>query len=258
VENADQVPFNADAIAGTIAHIAAQEGDAAAVAVLASSSPLFRYVDRGHGWNSDITEVALFLELPTQLYAQLFKRRAGIEKSILEMLQPLISAYDGWFATAVNIVPTDKPPANWRDMAKAWLAGEGTNNQGRIRSDNIASRSVDGLLFRSQPEIHLYRALKAAGVSFAPLPVFVRGGKEYRRIEPDFVIVHQGIIAIVEVDGDTVHQESPADAHARTTMLAHEGAIVERVRASDCETAEKAVECARRVLGSLDKIRAAR
>ena len=258
MENGGQFPFDADNICGTIAHIAAHEGNAAAVAVLASSRPHFRGIDYDSGWNSHYSDVALHLELPTQLYAQLFKRREGIEKSILEMLEPLISAYDGWRAGAVRIVPTDKPPANWRDMAKAWVLGEGTTNQGRVRSDNIASRSVDGLLFRSQPEIHLYRALKLAGVSFAPLPVFVRGGKEYRRIEPDFVIVHQGSIAIVEVDGDTVHQESPADAHARTTMLAHEGAIVERVRASDCETAEKAVECARRVLGSLDKIRAAR
>lgn len=88
--------------------------------------------------------------------------------------------------------------------------------------------------------------------------MFVRGGKEYRRIEPDFVIVRDGMIAIVEVDGDTVHQESPADAHARTKMLADEGAIVERVRASDCDTADKAIDCARRVLDSLTKIRAAR
>lgn len=74
----------------------------------------------------------------------------------------------------------------------AWLRGEGITNQGRVRSDNIAARAFDGLLFRSQPEINLYGALKAAGVSFAPLPVFVRGGHDYRRIEPDFIIVKDG------------------------------------------------------------------
>jgi hypothetical protein len=140
----------------------------------------------------------------------------------------------------------------------AWLRGEGITNQGRVRSDNIAAREHDGLLFRSQEEINLYRALKSAGVSFAPLPVFVRGGREYRRIEPDFVVVKGGMIAVVEVDGDTVHQESPAEAHARTTMLVHEGAHVERVKASDCATPEKAKECADRVLASLAKVRAAR
>jgi very-short-patch-repair endonuclease len=95
-------------------------------------------------------------------------------------------------------------------------------------------------------------------VSFAPLPVFVRGGKDYRRIEPDFIVVKGGMVAVIEVDGDTVHQESPVEAHARTTMLVHEGAHVERVRASECDTPEKAKECAERVLASLAKVRASR
>jgi len=43
----------------------------------------------------------------------------------------------------------------------------------------------DGLLFRSQPEINLYRAFKALGITFAPLPVFIRGGETY----PTFRII---------------------------------------------------------------------
>jgi hypothetical protein len=78
-------------------------------------------------------------------------------------------------------------------------------------------------LFRSPPEIHLYKALKQQGVSFAPLPVFIKGGKSYQRIEPDFFIIMNGVMMVVEVDGDTVHQETPAEAHDRTTMLLHEG-----------------------------------
>jgi very-short-patch-repair endonuclease len=115
---------------------------------------------------------------------------------------------------------------------------------------------ADGLLFRSHQEIHLYRALKAAGVSFAPLPVFVRGGQTYRRIEPDFVLLKDGIVLVVEVDGGTVHRETPVEAHNRTTMLAHEGAIVERISASECETLEKAKECASKILSVIAKHRA--
>lgn len=66
-------------------------------------------------------------------------------------------------------------------------------NQGRVRSKNVAPRERDGLLFRSQAEINLYLALKQVGVSFAPLPVFVRGGREYQRIEPDFIILKDGL-----------------------------------------------------------------
>jgi hypothetical protein len=156
----------------------------------------------------------------------------------------------------VFIVPADEAPSDWRKQMLAWLRGEGVTNQGRVRSDNIAARQYDGLLFRSDQEINLYRAFKALGVTFAPLPVFVRGGNEYRRIEPDFIVVKGGMIAVIEVDGN--HQESPVEAHDRTTMLVHEGAHVERVKAAECETFEQARECAGRILASLAKVRASR
>jgi hypothetical protein len=127
-----------------------------------------------------------------------------------------------------------------------------------VRSENIATREYDGLLFRSNHELNLYCAFKVLGVTFAPLPVFVRGGNSYRRIEPDFIIVKGGMVAVIEVDSDITHQESPVEAHDRTTMLVHEGAHVERVRTSDCSTMEGAEPCARRVLASLAKVRASR
>jgi very-short-patch-repair endonuclease len=95
-------------------------------------------------------------------------------------------------------------------------------------------------------------------VSFAPLAVFVRGGSTYRRIEPYFVIFKDGRLMIVEVDGDTVHHETPAEAHDRTTMLVHEGAHVERIKASQCDTPEKALQTAKTLVQLFDKLRASR
>jgi very-short-patch-repair endonuclease len=100
------------------------------------------------------------------------------------------------------------------------------------------------LLFRSAPE-----------VTFAPLPVFVRGGKQYKRIEPDFVIIKDGIVMIVEVDGVAFHNESPQEAHDRLTMLVHEGVHVERVNAKECETPESAKRCAEKILGIITKLK---
>jgi very-short-patch-repair endonuclease len=97
--------------------------------------------------------------------------------------------------------------------------------------------------------------LKTLGVTFAPLPVFIQGGETYRRIEPDFVVYKGRQVMVVEVDGDTVHHETPVEAHNRTTMLVHEGAHVERVSATECETAEKARECAMRLMDVLMKIK---
>jgi very-short-patch-repair endonuclease len=96
------------------------------------------------------------------------------------------------------------------------------------------------------------------GISFAPLPVFVRGGETYRRIEPDFVVLKDGIVMVVEVDGDTVHKETPTEAHNRTAMLVHEGAHVERVDAGECNTPEKAIACAHRLVGVLTKLKSHR
>uniref|UniRef100_UPI00356549A8 DUF559 domain-containing protein n=1 Tax=Pontibacterium sp. TaxID=2036026 RepID=UPI00356549A8 len=91
-----------------------------------------------------------------------------------------------------------------------------------------------------------------------PLPVFIRGGAEYRRIEPDFVIFKEGVLVILEVDGDTVHTETPAEAHARTTMLNHEGAHIERFRSSECDSPEKADVVANKVLELIEKIKSAK
>lgn len=179
-----------------------------------------------------------------------------IEKDIFAKAKSLLRAYPKKDIGLVQITAELATDPSWREKAKAWVDGKYINNQGRVRSDNIASLQSDGLLFRSQSEIHLYNALKAAGVSFAPLPVFVRGGQTYQRIEPDFVILKDGLILVVEVDGDTVHHETPVEAHARTPMLAHEGAHIERVRAAGCETPEKAKLCAQKVLTALSKLKA--
>lgn len=39
------------------------------------------------------------------------------------MLKPIVEAYRGFWADAVSIAPTDNPPEDWRELAKAWLAG---------------------------------------------------------------------------------------------------------------------------------------
>jgi hypothetical protein len=240
------------------------QGDAPTVTALAVSSP--RFEETGYeDWRGDrlwyrenhcTTFLTLYLEVPVASFGQFYRVREDVQQRIFDMLQPIIASYPYYKASGVCIVPAAKAPDNWHEQALAWLRGDGVTNQGRVRSDNIAARQYDGLLFRSDEEINLYRALKSAGVSFAPLPVFVRGGTSYKRIEPDFIVVKGGMIAVIEVDGN--HQESPVEAHDRTTMLVHEGAHVERVRASDCSTMEGAEVCAKRVLASLAKVKASR
>jgi hypothetical protein len=261
----DNLPFDSDPIAAALAHAAMAEGDAKTVTVLAVSTPRFaviRYENRfgeilSYRDDQCTTFLAFYLEVPAQAFGQIYRVRGEVQAAIFTMLQPIIDSYPYYRVLEVCIVPAAKAPANWQDQALAWLRGEGVNNQGRVRSDNIAARQYDGLLFRTDEEINLYRAFKAQGVMFAPLPVFVQGGNRYKRIEPDFIVIKGGMVALIEVDGP-IHQESPVEAQDRITMLVHEGAHPIRVRSSECSTLEGAEVCAKRVLATLAKVRAAR
>ena len=246
---------NPEPILATLAQIYASEGLAREVALVANATAKMQHLEYDN-WNGGTDAYGLFIEVPSWLYTQLNKDKAALETDILERTQIILAPTDNDWLRSVLIKPRVNPENGWREQALAWVAGEGVSNQGRVRSDNIASRTADGLLFRSEPEIYLYRALKNTGVSFAPLPVFVRGGAKYKRIEPDFVIIKDGVVMIVEVDGDTVHHETPAEAHDRITMLVHEGVHVERVKASECDTLEMANICASKLMRVIEKLKA--
>jgi len=248
---------NAEPLLTTLARLFAHVGLAREVAVLANAESCLEESSY-ENWNGGTYGYGLQLTVPHTLYADLEGHLKIIESNILVKTQELLRAIPNRRVDSVTVLPMLATDPQWREKAKAWVSGIGVNNQGRVRSDNLAAKSCDGLLFRSQPEIFLYKALKTEGVSFAPLPVFVRGGKQYKRIEPDFVILTSGVVLIVEVDGDTVHHETPVDAHARTTMLIHEGAHLERVKASECENAELAKECAQKLLALAKKLKQAK
>ena len=104
----------------------------------------------------------------------------------------------------------------------------------------------------------MYRAFKKLDVTFAPLPVFLRGGTSYQRIEPDFVLYKDRIMMIVEIDGLTIHGETPVVADKRLGLFKHEGADYERVSASECETEALAEKCAKEIFDLLEKYKGQR
>ncbi|AMW27613.1 MULTISPECIES: hypothetical protein [Arthrospira] len=250
-----KLEYQIDELIRVVAITFANEGDTDIVAILVDSDP---YIEL----NNKSQEKILKLEVPLYIYGK-FKERSNIgdyESKIHVVVKDIVNRTFNENVNGVTITPKLESKPEWRKDAWQWLFGESgkINNQGRVRSDNIASRKCDGLLFRSPPEINLYKALQTQEITFAPLPVFVRGGCNRKRIEPDFVIVREGVFMIVEVDGDTFHTESPAKAHERTEMLHGEGVYVERVQAKDCMTEEKAIACAEKILQRLKQIKRSR
>lgn len=243
----------AEALLYTLAKLYMHRGEAKEVAILADCEPVLRQTDYDN-WDGGIHLYTLFLQVSLPVYMQIADERKEYETKFFEQIRQFFRievACDDLRSIRISPKVTKGEP-EWRDGAKAWAQGIGLTNQGRVRSSNIASKEKDGLLFRSQPEINLYMALKSAGVSFAPLPVFVRGGTTYQRMEPDFIVIKDGITLQIEVDGDTVHLESPAEAQTRVAMLEDEGVYVHRVAASKCETLEKAQACATQIIEKIN------
>jgi len=243
-------------VLGTAARIFGLKGCDVEVAILTYSTPNLESIS-WYNWNGSTEGWELQLACSSQLYEQISERRDEYCKSIKSILDLFTEPFPNDYLERVRIFPAIVEDAEWRTKANEWLRGA-KSNQGRVRSDNVAPLSADGLLFRSQPEINFYHALKSKGISFSPLPVFVRGGSAYHRLEPDFVVVYEGLIFIVEIDGDSFHPETPAEAHARTKILQNEGCIVERIQASTCNSYESARREVETLIQSIKKSKMSR
>ncbi len=231
-------PFPVENLIASAVEALKVRGDARAIAVLVSGQCQMTLWDADYGVDS----WRLFVALPVHLfYAISEEDLKATESSIADVVGPFFSTTPEDCLESVALTPlVTEASDGWREEAMRFVKGEGVTNQGRVRSDNIASKQHQGLLFRSKAEITLFAALTKAKLAVAPLPVFVRIGKAYNRLEPDFLVVYKGLTFIVEVDGDTFHRELPAEADKRLVPLTYEGVEVRRIRAQDIETDEAA------------------
>ena len=243
-------------VLGTAARLLAHGQKPVAASILTNAGGKLTHHDHD-SWNGGSEIWRLTLSIPAEVFVDL-SGRDQIERDINEALSTAIQVISESDVFLVRLAPSPEQDPNWRQKVRQHLSGEGITNQGRVRSDNIAAREHDGLLFRSKQEIHFYNALKSTGLPFAPLSVVLQGGMTYRRVEPDFVIYKDGIAMLVEVDGDAIHTETPAAAHARLKFITDEGLRLERISASECDSAQKAREAVQRIVATMDKLRNAR
>jgi hypothetical protein len=231
-------PFVVEDFLASVVEAMKVRGDARAIATLVEGQCHFQLWDQDFGIDSWRLSVALPVPL---FYAMTDDERDATQEAIKEVaLSFFNSTPDNHLGSVVLTPKIEQANMGWRENALRFVKGEGVTNQGRVRSDNIASKQHLGLLFRSKAEITLFEALTRAKLAVAPLPVFVRIGKSYNRLEPDFVVVHKGLTFVVEVDGDTYHRELPAEADKRLIPLTYEGVEVRRIRAAELRTNEDA------------------
>lgn len=240
-----------EAVMATGAAFLIRDKHIAAASILANATGELRHWNHDN-WNGGQDTWMLTLTIPAQAYFEL-ENREEIEKQIAEALTTAMEPMSDsdFFEVRVRAV-LDRDP-EWRRKVAQHLSGEGITNQGRVRSDNIAAREHDGLRFRSLAEVHFYHAMKATGIPFAPLAVVLKGGYQYKRIEPDFLIFRYGVVMEVEIDGDLFHTETPTAADVRMRMLIDEGVDHMRIEAAECDTPAKAKEAVASVLATIEK-----
>jgi len=239
-------PFVIEDFVASIVEALKIRGNTLAITVIVTSECRLLLWESHSNYNDYYQEWRLFIDLPVNIfYAVSDDDKKLTEKAIEEVASLFFIGTPSEALHSVVIAPkVTEAKDGWREDAIRFIKGEGVTNQGRVRSDNIASMQHKGLLFRSKPEITLFEALTRAKLAVAPLPVFVRIGKTYNRIEPDFVVIYKGLTFVVEVDGDTYHKELPAEADKRLIPLTYEGVEVRRIRAGDLNSdtsADKAV-----------------
>ncbi|MEZ4390993.1 MAG: hypothetical protein R3A48_07855 [Polyangiales bacterium] len=247
-------PFeNLEAVLASVAHVLVAKGYLEEASVFAKSAVDLEYVEHDN-WNGVTSVWSLNIRVPLPQFTSYSDgEKKAIEELISDAIKPFIMTNNHWVNPRIQPMPFKDP--DWRRNVAIAVSGSDATNQGRAHSAHVAPLEFDGLLFRSQPEIAVYKALKATGIPFAPLPVFVRGGPAFSRVEPDFVLIKDGVVVFLEIDGASFHRESPADAHYRTKPFQDEGVVVERVKAADCNTPEKAALLAKQ-LGDLIRKRA--
>lgn len=239
--------YNPDDVFASLAEMLLSRGHREAAAMLASADTKFNWVSHDN-WDDELDIYEIDIGLPARDFATYaadqLKKLADTMTECAKELRLTGSDYIG----RVNIAPSLTSNPNWRNDVLRAVRGDRITNQGRVQSKQLPSIHEDGLLFRSPPEVCVYRALKARGVPMAPLAVFLQGGSNYIRIEPDFFLLVSGRAYVIEVDGDSYHRENPAEAQQRTEFLERAGVHVKHVSAKDCDTDEKARSCVSRLL----------
>ena len=242
--NADYKPED---IFASLAEMLLARGHHEEAAMLASSDASLQWVTHDN-WNGGLDIYAIDIRLPARNYATYAAEQLKRITSTMSDCARELKLHDSDLIGQVSIAPKLTANSNWRNDVLRHLRGDKITNQGRAYSKRLPCLEEDGLLFRSQPEIFVYRALKASGVPIAPLAVFLQGGKNYTRIEPDFFLILNGRACVIEVDGDTYHRENPAEAQRRTEFLERAGVHIKHISAKDCDTDAKARACVTKLL----------
>ena len=210
-------------------------------------------VERGHSETYDWGSYwDMLLELNHEEFASMAGRagRLEVEGHVRSALSETVQdRFSPDYLGCVSVAPKLDLVTNKERLRNA------INNQGNGHSKHPAAIEYDGLWFRTKEEVFLYRALKAQGALVAPGPVFVKERALRRRVEPDFLVIKDGVVLVVELDGGSHNDETPAEAQERLLALEQAGCRVRRVQATDCGSDAQAAKIAKDILAHISAVK---
>lgn len=235
------VPVSPETLANTLAELADARGLDLVSRALHTRGVSITLEDYDN-WDGGIWTWLITVSMPPRDWAAFngIEERTTVEKELAELANAIVVSDAHHFMVRLSVIAVSEC--------------KGVTNQGRAHSSNPAAIEYEGLLFRSQPEILLFIALRDTGLPVMPLPVVTSNQSRFKRIEPDFVVICRGMTFVVEVDGGRWHQESPVAAQERLRHLEDEGVRVIRVPAENCKSSDSAKEAAKNVLLRIERM----
>ena len=154
----------------------------------------------------------------------------GAFRHAAEAMMPPGFDYPVIRARAAIVVPNS---ADWRTELLAVLDGRDVDNQA---IGFKATRTYEGLRFRSESEVRIAPALDRAGVMYVPNCRSRIGSVDLRRnCEADFLVMDGGKWGVLEVDGEQWHAGLASRDHERDRPFHFHGAHkVQRFDAGEC------------------------
>ncbi len=189
-------------------------------------------IDRLYPWD-ELTWVVPLL-VPAESYQYINGVNDQTER-LWNVFAGLVPHGKGLKWVEVRVKLEDVQP-DWRDQVRAGLEGGATNQGVPIGTSPIYT--YQGLNYRSKTEIKIAEELTSRGILFFPNS---RASRSAVVLEPDFLIVHQGRMGIIEVDGPTHHGKAAED-HKRDLFFQQPGILlVKHFTAADCYNNPKLV-----------------
>lgn len=226
-------PVDADRFMASMARFMI-EGDERDEARLLLLCEMDSYEEEDHSnsyetWN----HLILTFHGPRKVYDRLRDKSSITFKAFDHAATALMPSYFNQLTINVRasiIVPNS---ADWRNELLAILDGRDVDNQA---IGFKATKTYEGLRFRSESEVRIAQALDRAGVMYVPNCRSRIGSVARRRnIEADFLVMADGKWGVLEVDGEQWHDGLASRDHERDRPFHHHGAHkVQRFSAGEC------------------------